>query len=191
MEVNHQNMDSKIKVLALIAIIVAATVATSLVIATQLVTAAKADTYQQAAQDATLPQTSTAFTNSTDNSTLPFIGHMRFGGFRIDRGGFGPAMMGGMGGFGQIQISSDFTTNVTNIAKNDTDVQNLISQGYNITTIRPVITTTIDGNGNIITKATTADVTLQGTNGRALVVVDLNQDKVTKIDTFTWTEIDK
>ena len=74
-------------------------------------------------------------------------------------GGFGP---------GAIQVSTDFTANVTNIAKNDSDVQNLLSQGYNITSIRPVITTTIDGNGNVVTKASTADVTLQGTNGRAL-----------------------
>jgi hypothetical protein len=90
-----------------------------------------------------------------------------------------------------VQVSSDFTANVTNIATNDTDVSNLLSQGYNITSIRPVITTTIDGNGNIVTKATTADLTLQGTNGRAFVVVDLSQNKVTKIVTLTRTEIDK
>jgi len=81
--------------------------------------------------------------------------------------------------------------NVTNIATNDTDVQNLLSQGYNITSIRPVVTTTIDGSGNVITKAATADLTLQGTNGRAFVVVDLSQDKVTKIVTLTRTEIVK
>ena len=65
------------------------------------------------------------------------------------------------------------------------------TQGYNITSIRPVITTSIDGNGNVVTKASTADLTLLGTNGRALVVVDLSQNKVTKIVTLTVTEIDK
>ena len=34
---------------------------------------------------------------------------------------------GGPEGFGQVQVSSDFTANVTNIAKNDTDVSNLLS----------------------------------------------------------------
>ena len=99
--------------------------------------------------------------------------------------GFGPE------GFGAIQMSSDFTANVTNIAKNDSDVQNLLSQGYNITSIRPVITTTVDGNGTLTTKATTADVNSPSTNGRAHVLVDLNQAKVTKIVTITRTEIDK
>lgn len=97
----------------------------------------------------------------------------------------------GFTGFSAIQVNSDFTANVTNIAKNDSDVQNLLNQGYNITSIRPVISTVIDGNGNVVTKASTADLTLEGTNGRALVVVDLNQAKVTKIVTMTVTEIDK
>ncbi len=66
---------------------------------------------------------------------------------------------GGLGG-GAIQVSSDFTSNVTNIAKSDSDVQNLLSQGYNITSIRPVISTVVDGNGNVVTKASTADLTL-------------------------------
>ena len=49
----------------------------------------------------------------------------------------------------------------------------------------------VDGNGNIITKAAGADLTLQSATGRSLVVVDLNQEKVTKIMTITMTEIDK
>ncbi len=84
------------------------------------------------------------------------------------------------GGFGGIQVSSDFTQNVTNIVKNDTDVQNLLNNGYNITSIRPVITTVIDGNGNVVTSATTANVILQSTTGRAYVVVDLNSSKSNK-----------
>jgi D-arabinose 1-dehydrogenase-like Zn-dependent alcohol dehydrogenase len=108
--------------------------------------------------------------------------------------GMGHRGMGrGFGGFGSgaIQISSDFTANVTNIVKNDVDVQNLLNQGYNITVIRPVISTTVDGNGNVVTKASSADVMLLGTNGRAFVVIDLTQAKVTKIVTLTITEIDK
>ena len=99
------------------------------------------------------------------------------------RGGFGPEA---------IQVSAEFTANVTNIAKSDSDVQNLLNQGYNITSIRPVITTSIDGNGNLSTKASTANVLLIGNNGsRSFVVIDLSQVKVTKIVTLTVTEIDK
>jgi hypothetical protein len=90
-----------------------------------------------------------------------------------------------------IQLSSEFTANVTNIANNDSDVQNLLNQGYNMASIRPNISTTVDDNGNVVTKASTADLTLIATNGRELVVVDLSQEKVTKIVTLTVTEIDK
>jgi hypothetical protein len=102
-------------------------------------------------------------------------------------------MDNGFGGFDSeaIQLSSDFTANVTKIANNDSDVQNLLNQGYNITSIHPIISTTVDGNGNVISKASTANLTLIGTNGRALVVVDVSQEKVTKIVTLTLTEIDK
>jgi len=141
-----------------------------------------------------------------------FNGGMGFGGHRMDGFG-GPGGMGGLGGpggirglsdfggnisspmmpggFGQIQVSAAYTQNVTNILQNDTDVQNLLSQGYNITSITPVMSTSIDGNGNVVTSATTANVILQSTTGRAYVVVDLSQDKVTKIVTITRTEIDK
>jgi len=95
------------------------------------------------------------------------------------------------GGLGSIQVSSAFTQNVTSILQNNPDVQNLINQGYNITSITPVMSTSIDGNGNVVTSATTANVILQSTTGRAYVVVDLSQDKVTKIVTITRTEIDK
>ncbi len=98
----------------------------------------------------------------------------------MDRGLGGCRGSDGSGEFGGIQVSSDFTANVTTIANSDTDVQNLINQGYNITSIRPVITNTVDGNGNIVTKASTADLTLQGTVGRAFVVVDLKSRKGNK-----------
>jgi len=107
------------------------------------------------------------------------------------RFGMGHREMDRVFGSEAIQLSSDFKENATNIAKNDIDVQNLLNQGYNITSIRPIISTTVDGNGNVVTKASTADLTLIGTNGRALVVVDLSQAKVTKIVTLTMTEIDK
>ena len=183
-------MNSKTKALALLSVVLVALVAGSIIFTLQSV---KADTTSPVATDS---ENTLSAINATDNGPIGFNG---FGG--------GPMMMGmeprfsmghrgmdrGFGGLGSqaIQLSSDFTANVTNIAKSDSDVQNLLNQGYNITSIHPIITTTVDGNGNIVTKASTADLTLISTNGRALVVVDLSQAKVTKIVTLTMTEIDK
>jgi hypothetical protein len=184
--VKTQDMDTKIKVLALISLVIAASVAASIVLAMQ--STAKADANSSVATDV---QPILPSINETNNDGL-FIGHIGFldnqGTGRGCRGSGGP---GGFGEFGGIQVSSDFTQNVTNIAKNDTDVQNLISQGFNITSVRPIISTVVDGNGNIVTKASSAVLTLQGETGRSLVVVDLSQAKVTKIVTITITEIDK
>jgi hypothetical protein len=185
-----KDMNTKTKTLALLSVVLVALVAGSIILTLQSV---KADTTSPVATDS---ETSLSAINATDN------GPIRITGFNSEqmmirmepRFGMGHRGMDrGFGGFGSeaIQLSSDFTANVTNIAKNDSDVQNLLNQGYNITSIRPIISTTVDGNGNVITKASTADLTLIGTNGRALVVVDLSQAKVTKIVTLTMTEIDK
>jgi hypothetical protein len=187
-------MNSKTKTAGLLSIIVVAVVAGSLIFVTESI--AKANPTTSVATDSeTTPSSSV---NATDNVPT------NFGGF-----GSGPLTMGmeprfGMGhrginrgfgggfGTGAIQVSADFTANVTSLVKSDSDVQNLLNQGYNITSIRPLITTSIDGNGNIVTKASTANVLLEGNNGsRAFVVVDLSQTKVTKIVTMTVTEIDK
>ena len=182
-------MNTKTKTLALISVIVLAVVAGAFILTME--STVKADTTTNSvASDSEITPSSV---NTTDNGPIDFNGHMMMGiepRFGMGHRGMG---RGGFGGFGMgaVQISSDFTANVTNIAKSDSDVQNLLSQGYNITLIRPVITTTIDGNGNIVTKASSADVMLQGTNGRAFVVVDLTQAKVTKIVTLTVTEINK
>jgi hypothetical protein len=183
-------MDRKIKVLALISIIVAAAVGTAIIIALQ--STAKANTAASVAQDAqpTLPSINATGNNGFINGYMRFGGHKGmssgFGGFRGGFGAFGGNFFNGtVGGFGSIQVSSAFTQNVTNILNSSTDVKALLSQGYNVTSIRPVITTTINGNGNVVMQATSANVILQGPNGRAFVVVDLTTAKVTKIVTIT------
>jgi hypothetical protein len=183
-EVKDQRMNTKTKALALLSVIVIAAVAGSLIFAMQ--PTVKADTNNIVATDA---ESTLSSVNATNNGGFFNNGYMGFG----DNRGMGRGCGGfrGPGGFGSIQVSTEFTQNVTNIAKADTDVQNLLNQGYNITLVRPVISTVVDGNGNVVTKASSADVILQSTTGRAFVVVDLDQAKVTKIVTFTVTEIDK
>ena len=124
--------------------------------------------------------------NGTFSSPSPFFG-------RRCRG------WGGFGGLGEsLNVSQAFKDNVIGIAENNTDVKNLITSGYNVTSVRPVITATIEANGTVTFEATSAIVTLtqstagQNTTstGRALVWVNVEQAKVTKIVTTTRTVIE-
>ncbi len=181
-------MNNRTKALVLLSVILVSVVAGSFIFAMQSV---KADTTPSVATDS---EVTSSATNATSNSPIAVDG---FGNGPMmigmePRFGMGQRMGRGFGGFGAVQVSSDFAANVTNIVNNDSDVQTLLNQGYNITSIRPVISTVVDGNGNIVTKVSTADLLLQGNNGsRAFVVVDLSQVKVTKVVTLTVTEIDK
>ncbi|MCW4045086.1 MAG: hypothetical protein NWE94_06175 [Candidatus Bathyarchaeota archaeon] len=107
--------------------------------------------------------------------------------------GFGRGPRGcGAGDMGTIEVSSEYTDAVSAILESDADVQNLIAEGYNVTSIRPIIKTVIGADGTVTTKATTAMATLQnGTSGFAVVKVDVSQAKVTEITIFTKTVIDK
>jgi len=112
------------------------------------------------------------------NNTRPCFGRRGFGG--------------GRGGFGPITVSEEYKENVVNIAQSDTDVQALLAEGYNITGVRPIISAMVEADGTVTTKATTAIVSLQkDTTGWALVWVDVEQAKVTKIQILTITTIEK
>jgi hypothetical protein len=145
-----------------------------------------------------------AYANSETNTTTAssnvawyyngtFPGPQPFWGRQCrDRGWFGEFG-------GSLNVSQAFKDNVINIAKNDTDVQKLLSEGYNVTGVRPIITATVEADGTVSLKATSAIVTLtqsttsQNTTstGRALVWVNLDQGKVTRIVILTRTVIEK
>ncbi|MGO8805548.1 MAG: hypothetical protein ACLQO7_02940 [Candidatus Bathyarchaeia archaeon] len=105
--------------------------------------------------------------------------------------GTGDNMNGFMGSMSGFEVSSAYTANVTAILDSDTNVAKLISEGYNVTSINPIIQNVINGDGTITMQATTAIVTLQdGTSGYATAHVDLTSGTVTKIVIITRTEID-
>jgi len=188
--VKIKDMNLKTKALTLLSVIIVASVAGSLVFAMQ---SAKADTTTSVAEDS---ETALSSINATDNESNALNGFAEGSMTIPPEHRFGMGNRGMNRGFdrfysGAIQVSSEFIANVTCIANADTDIQNLLNQGYNITSIRPVISTTIDGNGNVVTKASSANLTLLGTNGRAFAVVDIEQAKVTRIVTLTITEINK
>ncbi|MEM2905918.1 MAG: hypothetical protein QW057_06480 [Candidatus Bathyarchaeia archaeon] len=91
-----------------------------------------------------------------------------------------------------VEVSEEYQQNVVNIALADADVKALLDQGYNITGVRPIITTRIDAEGNVVMKATNATVMLQkDTTGWASISVDVQGGKVTRIVVLTRTVIEK
>jgi hypothetical protein len=116
------------------------------------------------------------------NST--FIGREAFGGRCGSGGRRGPGMT--------ITVSEEFKENVLNITESDSDVQQLLADGYNVTAVRPIIQTIVEGDGSVVTKATSAVVMLtKDTTGYASVWVDLEAAKVTRIEIITRTVIEK
>ena len=89
-------------------------------------------------------------------------------------------------------MSQEFKDDVINVAKNDSGVQKLLVAGYNITDVRPIINTTVEADGTVTMKATTAIVALcQNTTGRAFATVNVTEGKVTEIVILTRTVIEK
>jgi len=116
----------------------------------------------------------------------PFLGRWHWGRPHA------PFSRGFCRGFGPlISVSEEFKENVMSIAKSDSDVQNLLDAGYENTYIQPIIKATVQGNGDVTIKATGAIITLRKNGGRALVQVDLEAGKVTKIVKVEWTVIEK
>lgn len=143
----------------------------------------------------TEPTTTTTTTLATNATEIPFggpgllIGDVGFGG-----GPGGRRCLGrGFGGYvGNVQLSSAYNQTVTNILGNDSDLKNLISQGYTVTSIRPIVHSVIGGDGTITAQASTAIVKLRnGTSGCATVSVDIKNAKVSQIVILTRTIIDK
>jgi hypothetical protein len=143
--------------------------------------------------------TSTTDTNtatSTANGNCMDIPSWNNFSMGFGRHGFGGGPGAGFGagprGFGSVEVSAEFVQNVTNIAKSDADVQKLLADGYNITSVRPIIKTVVDAEGGVVTKATSAVVMLQkDTTGLATVTVNIEEAKVTQIVILTRTVIEK
>jgi hypothetical protein len=170
-------MNGRNKLLAIFSMLAIAMIATGILLIPQMVNAAE-----------TGEETTTTSTDLQNEMAIPEwnVNCMGFGrlGPRFGRQGFG--------NFGSIEVSEEFKQTVTNIAQSDQDVQNLIADGYNVTAVRPIIKTVVDGEGNVVTKATSAVLLLQqDTTGHASVLVSIEEAKVTQIVILTRTVIEK
>jgi hypothetical protein len=154
---------------------------------------AMADTTSNSTDTSTTTVTST----TQDVPTLPpFVGMQtmdQFGqGFMSGPGGRGHGMQHPMGGMNNIEVSSEYNATVISILEKDSDAANLISEGYSVSSIHPIVKTIVEGDGTVATKASTAIVTMtNGTTGFATINVDIANSKVTYITIVTTTVIDK
>jgi hypothetical protein len=122
---------------------------------------------------------------STERDIMLNYGSCPGGGHGFGRRGFGWEG-------GNITVSQEYKDKVINIAQNDSDVQSLLANGYNITALRPIINTVVEADGTVTMKATTAVVMLEkDTTGRAFVTVNVEEGKVTEIVILTRTVIEK
>ncbi len=182
-------IDRKTKGLALLSLVAIAAIATGLLVATQASNGSVANDLESSYNTQLAVVTSTASDTTGWADSIPCWGE---GPMHLGRCGRGFSGGFGMGGFGPIEVSDEYKTAVTAIAENDTDVQALLADGYNVTRVMPIVKTVIDAEGNIATKATNATVILaKDTTGIAFVSVDLSQSKVTQIVTYTKTVIEK
>jgi hypothetical protein len=187
-------IDKKTKGMALLSVVLIATIAGGLFLMAQASntdnpTDFNNDTDNQLATVTTISddanEETEKFTDIVPFGDAGMMGPMRFG--KHMRGFGGPCMA-----FGPIEISDEYKAAVNTILEADTDVQKLIDDGYNVTRIMPIVKTTIDGEGNVVTKATSATAILTKEDaGVAIVSVDLAQDKVTQIVNYTKTVIEK
>jgi hypothetical protein len=170
------------------------TAAISLIMLTVLAATVGAITMTAFAATDTESNTDTAVTADLNQN----VDSLQFGAnLMMEQGfnGFGGGPRGHrgfmIGGMRNIEVSEEYTAAVNAILGKDSDVQNLVSQSYNVTTIKPIIKTVIGADGTVTTKATTAVVFMQGTSGFATIKVDVTNQAVTEIVTITRTVIDK
>lgn len=91
-----------------------------------------------------------------------------------------------------IEVSEEYEANVISIAENDEDVLALLTDDYSVAGVRPLIKTSVDADGNVVTKATNAIVILEkDETSHAAVWVDIEAGTVTKIVVFSRTVIEK
>ena len=178
-------INGRSKTLALFSVIAIAAIVSGILLAPQIANATETE-------DTSL----NALVADEANTVEQEVNEIALPSWNPDCRGFGRRGMrfgrGGFGGFGPIEVSEEFEQTVTSIAESDTDVQNLIAEGYNVTAVRPIIKTVLDAEGNVVTKATNAVLMLQkDTTGHASVLVSIEEAKVTQIVILTRTIIDK
>ena len=81
-----------------------------------------------------------------------------------------------------VELSEEFKQKVVEILKSDTDTSALLSSGYNITCIEPILRLVVQGDGSVTMKVTKVIVLMvKPGEGKALAYVDLETGTVEKL----------
>jgi len=92
----------------------------------------------------------------------------------------------------RVEVSEEYRNKVLEILSNDEDVAKLLSEGYNVTSVKPIIKAYVAADGTVALKASQALVTLvKKGEGVAVALVDLEQGKVDKLVVYSKTVIEK
>lgn len=91
----------------------------------------------------------------------------------------------------RIEVSEEYKKKVIDIATKDSDVAKLLEEGYNITAVRPIIKLYVGGDGTVTLRADEAVVVLRKNRDIALVLVNVREERVTKILIRNTTVIEK
>lgn len=89
-----------------------------------------------------------------------------------------PKLFGGL-----IQVSPEYNETVMSILSSNNDIKRLLDQGYVVTSIRPVVTAYVQGDGTITFKAEKSVVILSNGNTMVVYVIDVPSRSVTHIAT--------
>jgi len=92
----------------------------------------------------------------------------------------------------RVEVSGEFRERVVSIIESDPDAKKLLDEGFNITDVRPVFKVIVQGDGSVAVRATGALAILRkGSTGLAVVSVDVEGARVTRISVLTRTVIEK
>ena len=93
----------------------------------------------------------------------------------------------------KLELSEGFKERVIEIAESDGDVQSLLSEGYNVTAIKPIhVKMTVQEDGQVVAEVDRVLLILtKDKYNRAIVVIDFKAEEVMKIIIVNVTMINK
>jgi len=87
----------------------------------------------------------------------------------------------------RVEMSEEYREKVLRITTEDADVAKLLENGYNITSIKPIIKAYVEADGSVSLRADEALVILRKEKSIAAVLVNLKEEKVAKIAIYSFS----
>ncbi|MEM4700016.1 MAG: hypothetical protein QXT74_03595 [Candidatus Nezhaarchaeales archaeon] len=78
-----------------------------------------------------------------------------------------------------IEVSTEYNSTVTSIVESNPETSQLLSQGYDVVWIKPIIKAYVSGNGDVVLRAARAAVALTNSTAIYVYLVDVESGAVT------------